>query len=129
MPSPFATALAQMDVDLDAHLGEEVSLIPMIAGDYDQSADPARQEVNVIALVNFVDPSSADISTLDARVRYEEVEIEVDRSLLPTDPGWILKKQDEVVLLERPSSPRYKIGRVDTIDPVRLYITLSKTEN
>lgn len=127
MPSPFARALAKMDATLDAQMGEQITIVPMRNSDFARIVDNDRPTIDVVALVNFVDPSSADIARLDARVAYEEVEAEVRRALLPD--GFVPRKSDEVVLLDRPGGPRYKIGRADTIDPERIYLTLSKIED
>lgn len=126
MPSPFATALAEVEGALDQHLGEDISITPMRNGDHAVSADPDRQAVNVVALVDFVDPHTVDIARLNARVAYEEVEAEIRRSLLPENIE--LRKDDYVTLNERPGAPRYKISRVDTNDPERLALTLSRIE-
>ena len=124
MPSPFAEALSAMEKRLDTHMGERIGFSPMKNEDFDTAADPERVPFEVVGLADFVDPSSADIATLDARVPFEELEIEVRREVLPA--GTVIRKNDQVELLERPGSPRYKVGRVDTSDPGRLRMALSK---
>lgn len=123
MPSPFAAALAGMEEKLDQHMGEQIIITPMVGGDYAVTADATRPVIDVIGLVDFVDPSSADIAKLDARVAHEELEAEIRREVLPA--GWEIRKGDSVQLPDRPSRD-YKVGRVDTSDPTRLRVNLSK---
>lgn len=124
MPSHFATALAQMDQDIDPHLGEDVAIIPMRDSDFDTAPDPERPAFDVVALVNNVDPSTADIAKLSARLPYEEFEIEILRDLIP--PGMKLRKNDQTILLERDGSPRFKISRIDDAERGRLAFTVSR---
>lgn len=123
MTSPFSAALSAMEARLDEHMGERIVITPQAGGDFGAAVDGTRPVIDVTALVNFVDPSSADIATLDARVPYEELEAEIRRDLLPV--GAIIRKNDAVSLPERPVTA-YKVGRVDQADPGRLRVTLCK---
>lgn len=123
MPSPFEAALAKADLAIDAKMAEEISIIPMLRGDFAEAVDSERPVIDVVALVNYVDPSSADIDKLDGRIAYDEYEIEIRRALLPA--GYKVRKNDIVQLLDRHGSPRTKVMRVNEIDPTRLVITLS----
>ncbi len=123
MPSPFSAALAAMEPQLDDHMGERIVITPMANGDFAAAGDETRPIIDVTALVDFVDPSSADLAKLDARVPYEELEAEIRRELLPA--GAVIRKDDVVVLHERPSKD-YKVGRVDHSDPARLRVILCK---
>lgn len=119
----FRRALAKSDRVLDVKMGEAVSIVPMRSGDFGDRVDPDRVTHDTVALVNWVDPSSADISRLESRVAYEETEIAIRRSLLPD--GFKPRKGDYVILLDQPGSPRHKVNRVDANDPERLLITLA----
>lgn len=123
MPSPFSAALAAMEPRLDQHMGERIVITPMGKGDFSRGADTTRPVIDVTALVDFVDPSSADIARLDARVPYEELEAEIRREVLPL--GAEIRKDDAVTLPERPGQ-HYKVGRVDKADPARLRVNLVK---
>ena len=124
MPSPFAAALTAADEHIDGQMAENISIVPMKNGDFSTHVDTERDEINPVALVDYVEQSSGDIAVLEARVPFEEVEAEVRRALLPD--GAEIRKNDEVLLLDRPGSPRYKVGRVDKDDPERILFTLSK---
>lgn len=123
MASPFSAAIAKMDEKIDQTMGEQIIITPTIAGDYAAAVDATRPVIDVIGLVDFVDPSSADLAKLDARVAYEELEAEILRAVLPD--GWSIRKGDVVRLPDRPSQD-YKVGRVDTSDPTRLRVNLCK---
>ncbi len=123
MPSPFSAALAAMEPRLDQHMGERIVITPMGRGDFARAADTTRPVIDVTGLVDFVDPSSADIARLEARVPYEELEAEIRREVLPA--GAEVRKDDAVTLTERPGQS-YKVGRVDKSDPSRLRINLVK---
>lgn len=124
MPSPFRRALAKADVVLDKKLGDQVRIVPMRKGDFASTVDDTRPVIEAVALVGYVDPHAADIAQLDARVPYEETEIEIRRALLPD--GWKIRKGDEVYLLDEPGQPRHKVGRVNLNDPERVVVTLSR---
>lgn len=121
-PSPFASALADMDTALDAQMGEDVGFVPSVRGDFAATPDPDRPAFDVVALVHEVDPSSADTGGMLTRVRYDEFELEIDRRQLV---GRTIRKGDEVLLLERAGSPRYAVARVDDTDRGRLRVTLA----
>jgi hypothetical protein len=123
MPSPFSASLAAMETRLDDHIGERIVITPLANGDFGRAVDGSRPVIDVIGLADFIDPSSADIAKLNARVPYEELEAEIRRELLPA--GWKVHKDDAVALPERPWT-EYKVGRVDHSDPARLRITLCK---
>lgn len=123
MPSPFATALAAADAVFDEHMGERVRFTPQVVSDFGATPDAGRPAFECVGLANYVDPSAADIGRLDARYSYEESEIEIRYALLP---GYSLRKNDEVVLLERRHQPRLKISRVNDNDPERLVLTLTR---
>jgi hypothetical protein len=123
-PSPFAAALAAMDADLDTHMGETISIVPVRVSDYGTAPDPERSTFDVVALVNYVDPSAADSGKMESRVAYEETEVGIRRALLPT--GSKVRKNDEVLLLDRPGTPRLKVSRIDDVDPERLCLTLAR---
>lgn len=123
MTSPFAAALAAADVVLDEQMGEAVQITPMRGGDFGRQTDAGRAVIDVVALVGHVDPSSADIATLESRVGYEEVEVEIRRAALPADV--VFRKGDDVLLLDRPGAPRYKISRIDGNDPSRWVLSLA----
>lgn len=118
MPSPFFEALTAADALLDAHVGETVSIVPMRNTDFARGVDPERDTVDVLALVDFTDPSSADISVVTPRYAHASWQIEVRRTSLPD--GFRLRLNDEVLLLDRPGSPRTKVTQVDNQDPTRL---------
>lgn len=124
MPNPFRRALAKADTALDTKMGDAVRFTPMLQSDFGTMADPDRDELELVALVNYVDPSTADISKLDARVAYEETEIEIRRETLPA--GVEFRKGDQVTLLDHPDLPRFKINRKDTNDPSRIVLNLSR---
>ncbi|MGE8942697.1 hypothetical protein ACO2I3_12350 [Leptospira interrogans] len=115
MPSRFAAALADMEDALDGEFGELVRITPMRSSDFGRAADGDRAVREVIAKVHVPDLSSANIPGLDARVAYEEVEIEIQRHLLP---AYVIGKNDEFILLERPGAPRLKVNRVERLDEV-----------
>jgi len=123
MASPFAAALAQMDERLDEHMGEAIAVTPMRAGDFGTTADPDRPAFTVKALVDYVDPSAADVGKLQARLVYSETVVEIRRAVLA---GRRLRKNDEIVLVEQSGTPRLKISRVDDVDPERLFVTLAR---
>jgi len=123
MASPFAAALSTMEGRLDQHMGERIVITPLVSGDFGRPADNTRPLIDVTGLVDFVDPSSADIGTLESRVPYEELEAEIRREVLPA--GAEIKKDDAVTLPDRPGQ-RYKVGRVDKSDPARLRVNLVK---
>lgn len=117
MPSAFGAIMNRLDADLDAHLGENISLIPMKNGDFGRTPDPDRAVLDCVALVNEVDPSAADVGKMMVRVPYSEFELEVARSVLA---GAKFKKDDEALLLDRDGSPRCVIVRVDDADRGRV---------
>lgn len=122
MPSPFAAALAAAEPIFDAQIGEAIRVVPMAAGgDFGRRADSARPAFDVVGLSNYVDPSTSDIGSMNARVRYEETEVEIRWPLLA---GRTIRVGDEVVLDERPMKPRFKVGRRDDADPERLVLVL-----
>lgn len=123
MPSPFSRALAKMEPALDAQMGERIVITPMGKGDFARGVDNTRPAIDVIGLVGFVDPSSADIARLESRVAYEELEAEIRREVLPA--GAEIRKDDAVTLSEREWRD-YKVGRVDKSDPARLRVVLCK---
>ncbi|MCF6199264.1 MAG: hypothetical protein L3J67_07690 [Hyphomicrobiaceae bacterium] len=114
MVSPFAKAVADMNVHLDEHMGEMIRITPMVEGDFDVSPDPARPAFEVKALVVEVDPSNTPIPSLKMQVEYEEIAVEIRRALLPA--GFSLRKGYEVELLEHPENMRFII----TAPPERL---------
>ena len=123
MPSPFAAALTEADVAIDDEMAEMISIVPRARGDFAVIIDAERSVIDCVALVDFVDPSSADLSALDARAPYEELEAQVRRAALPV--GAVIRKGDEVLLLDRAGTPRTKVGRVNGNDPERIYLTLA----
>lgn len=125
MPGGWADALARLDEDLDAHLGETVQVTPMRPGDFAVTPDPDRPAFDVMAQVFEHDGSTADISKLGARVPYEEVEVAIRRALLA---GRTIRKNDEVLLVDRPGALRFRVMRVETIDRERVALTLSQTK-
>ena len=118
MTSPFAAALAQAETVLDAHLGECVSVIPMVSADFGRAPDNDRPAFDVTALVTVQDPSSANAAGLEVRVAYDEVEVEIRRVLVPIR----IAKNDELLLLDRPGSPRLKVNRIERLDEERLVL-------
>lgn len=118
MPSPFAAALAQAEVDLDLHMAEDVQIIPMRVGEFAKLPDPDRPAFDVAALVSIVDPSSINLPGGDLRMGYEEVKVEVRRVLLPA--GFRFRKGDEMLLLEQGQVPRLIVNRVERLDANRL---------
>ena len=130
MVSPFASEVAIGEADLDDQLAENISITPIRGGRegrYMSHVDTERPQIDCVALVDYTDPSSADIAKLDARIPYQELEAQIRRAVLP--PGAKLRKGDIVQLLDRPGSPRTKIGRVDTDDPERLLVTLAPIQD
>lgn len=123
MPSPFAAALSEADRVIDGHLEEDVSIVPMTGGRYGDSVDNERPVIDVKALVDFTEPSAANIEKLEAMVAYEQWEVEIRRALLPE--GYRIKKNDEVQLLDRPGAPKTRVMRRNEQDPERLCLTLS----
>lgn len=122
MPSPFAAALAAAEPIFDAQIGETIRVVPMAAGgDFGRRADSSRPAFEVIGLSSFVDPSTADIGGMNARVRYEETEVEIRWALLA---GRSIRVNDEIVLKDRPMKPRFRVGRRDDADPERLVLVL-----
>jgi len=113
MPSRFAAALADMEHALDGEFGESVRITPIKFSDFGRVPDGARAARDVIAKVSVPDLSSANIPGLDARVAYEEIEIEIRRQLLP---GYEIVKNDEFVLSERPGMPHVKVNRTERLD-------------
>lgn len=112
-----------MEPVLDAQMGERIVITPMAKGDFRRGVDNTRAAIDIIGLVGFVDPSSADIARLESRVAYEELEVEIRREVLPV--GAEIRKEDAVTLPEREWRD-YKVGRVDKSDPGRLRINLVK---
>jgi len=126
MASPFRTAIADMNVALDDHMGEMIRITPMIEGGFDVSADPERPAFEVKALVVEVDPSNTPIPSLDVRVQYEELVAEIRRELLPV--GYSLRKGYEVELLEHPENLRLVItSPPERLDAERIVIKLGPT--
>lgn len=123
MPSSFAAAMARADVVFDQVMGDRVRITPMANTDFGERADDSRPAFEIVVLVNFLDPSAADVTTLKARIAYEETEIEIRREVLA---GRQLRKDDQVQLLDHPAAPRLKVSRIDTLDPTRLILTLSR---
>lgn len=126
MPSPFEAALAKADEAIDAVMAETVTIVPMLRGgasDYGVAVDNERPTIDVRALVNYVDPSMANIDKLEAAVTYNEIEVEILRANL--EAGTKFRKGDVVQLIDRPGSPRTKINRVSNIDPTRIVLTLA----
>lgn len=119
MPSRFAEAMAAADVALDAHMGEDVQVTPMRRGDFAAVPDPDRPAFDVTALVVDGDPSSTPIAKMDVRVVHEEWRVEVRRAVLA---GRKVRKGDEIVLLERPGSPRIVVTFVERLDRERLHL-------
>lgn len=123
MPSRFAEALGAAEPLFDEHIGETLTVVPMKNGDYGMARDPDRAPFDVVGLEAYVDPATADVGRLQARYAYEETEFEIRRALLA---GRVLRKDDQVVLSERSSAPRYKVSRVDDVDPERIGIVLTR---
>ena len=127
MTSPFSAALAVMEQVLDNHVGETIQLVPCRHTDYAESLpDPNRATRDVMALVHEHDTSTVDISSLTARVPYEEIEVVIRRALLGTLQ---LRKNDEVVLVDRPGSPRFRVMRIDRLDEQRIGLALSSSRD
>lgn len=123
MPSPFAAALAKMDADLDVHMGEVVAFAPQASGKFAARPDPARPAFSLACLVHDVDPSTADIGSMESRVRYEEWELEIRREVLA---GRVLRKGDRAELTERAHLPLLEVARIDDTDRTRLRLTLAR---
>jgi|GEM_PF-4856143 len=119
MPSPFAAALVEAEAVLDQHLGESVTVIPMVASDFGRTVDGIRPAFDAVALVTVQDPSSANAEGMEVRVAYDEVTVEIRRALLP---AYRLAKNDEILLLERPGSPRVKVNRIERLDEERIVL-------
>lgn len=66
------------------------------------------------------EPSSTAIAGIEARIAYEELEIEIRWAVLPGK----IRKNDEVILLDRPHVPRCKVNRVDRLDEARIVLTV-----
>lgn len=116
MPAAWQTAIDKLDRALDRQLGETVSIIPMRLADFGKNPDPARPAFDVTALVDFLEPASAQVQHTETRVVHEEVHVEVQRSELA---GRRVAKNDEILLLDRPGSPRVVVNFVKTLDPGR----------
>lgn len=119
MPSAFAAALAEAERALDVHLGESVSVVPMVSADFGRAPDNSRPAFDAVALVTVHDPSSANAGGIEVRVAYDEVEVEIRRSLLP---AYRLAKNDEIILRDRPGSPRLKVNRIEQLDEERVVL-------
>ncbi len=117
MPSPFSAAMARADAALDTYMGETVQVSPQKAGDFARQPDPNRPAFDVVALVVDGDPSGTNVPRLDARVVHEEWRIEIRRTLLA---GRRIAKGDEIILLDRPGSPRITVNMVERLDEHRL---------
>lgn len=126
-PSPFSTALAEADERLDEHLGELITIVPIVAGDFGRTIDTSREPLEVLALVNYVAPSAADVGHMEARFAHEETDVEIRRALIPT--GFKFRKEDEVIFTERADEPRFKISRIDDVDADRIGLTLARMAN
>ena len=120
--SPFAAALAAADVVIDAQMGEDISIIPCVPGDFGAVPDSERPAFDVVGLVYETDPSAADAGSMMTRLPYEEWEIEVRREHLA---GRRVRKGDEVLLLDRPGSPRFVVSRIDDVDRSRIIMALT----
>lgn len=123
MPSPFRQALIAAEPAFDVHMGDRVRFVPMLAGDFGATPDGTRAAFEVSALVNYQDPSAADIGKMNARVPYEETTVEVQRSLLA---GRVIRKDDQVILLDEEGEPTLKVSRIEGNDPTRRLFVLAK---
>jgi len=117
MTGAWQTALDRLDSALDRQLGEAVSIVPMRLTDFGKNPDPERPAFDVTALVDWLDPASAQIPHTETRVVHEEVHVEVRRIELA---GRRVAKNDEILLLDRPGSPRVAVNFVQTLDPGRV---------
>lgn len=123
MTSPFAAAAAAMDEDLDGHMGETIQIVPVLMSDYGSAPDPARATFDVVALLSEQDPLVADAGRMMVRVPYEEWTAEFRRALLPV--GMVVRKNDEVLAIDRPGAPRFKIVRLEDVDRERIALILA----
>ena len=117
MRSPYQRALAAADARFDQHMGEMVQITPMRQSDFGRSPDPQRPAFDCVALVEAGAPSTANIPTLDTRVVYEQWDVEVRRAVLGDRR---VRKGDEIILLDRPGSPRVMVNHVERLDEVRV---------
>ncbi len=123
MASGWGRALAMMDADLDAELGETVQVVPTIVSDYDGTRpDPDRPTFDVIALVHENEAHAIAPPGLRTEVQSVEFVLEIRRVVMPDVR---LKKGDEVVLLDRPDAPRLVISRIDRWDESRIVMPLA----
>lgn len=119
MSAGWKGALDKLDATLDRYMGEQVSIVPMIASDFGTRADSDREVLDVTALVVEVEPSQEAPAKMQTRFAHEEMSVSVLRSELA---GARIAKGDEIILLDRPAAPRLIITRVDRLDPARVML-------
>jgi len=117
MASPFAQALAAAEPAFDEHMGDQVQITPMRSGDFARLPDPDRPAFDVVALVSSDDQASTDVPKLAARVVMENWIVEVRRSQLA---GRLVRKGDEMILLDEQDSPRVVVNHVERLDRERM---------
>lgn len=120
--------MSEAEAHFDEHLGDLITLVPIVASDFGRTIDTTRDPLEVVALTNYVAPSAADVGHMEARFAYEETEVEIRRANLPAGE-FNLRKEDEVIFAEFPGEPRFKISRIDDVDPSRIFLTLARLAN
>jgi hypothetical protein len=120
--------MSEAEAHFDEHLGDLITLVPIVASDFGRTIDTTREPLEVVVLTNYVAPSASDVGHMEARLAYEETEAEIRRANLPAG-GFKFRKEDEVIFGEYPGEPRFKISRVDDVDPDRIFLTLARLAN
>jgi hypothetical protein len=118
----WADIVKQIDDDLDEHISETVTLIPITQGEWGLTADVSRATIDVPALIVEHDQSSISIAKMDGRMPYGEVEIAVRRSQIP--PDYKIRKGDQVRFIDRDPVMLFEISRIERLDQNRLGFSL-----